>query len=214
MAEKKSKGLWIGIGVVVILVIAGFFAFSGEEESSGVNTANVNDVDANSGQAGSDSGDGNDDQDAGENPAWMEIELKDVNSGESYTISELKGKPMLIESFAVWCPICTKQQNNIKELHEEPGFSEEELISIALDTDPNEDEAKVAGHASSNGFDWRYSVAPVELTQSLIDEFGNGIVNPPSVPMILVCEDGSYRKLGGFGARDVDKLKTEIAAGC
>jgi len=99
-------------------------------------------------------------------------------------------------------------------LHEEPGYSEEDIISISLDTDPEEDEAKIRSHAQSNGFNWIYAISPIELTQSLIGEFGNSIVSAPSVPMILICEDGSYRKLGGFGVRSVDKLKDEIAKGC
>jgi thiol-disulfide isomerase/thioredoxin len=143
------------------------------------------------------------------NPGWMETELKDVNSGEYYRISDFEGKKVLIESFAVWCPLCTKQQVISKELHEELP----EVVSINIDTDPNEDEATVKNHAESNGFDWRYSVAPVDFTRSLIDQFGNNVVNAPSVPMILVCEDQSTRLLGR-GVKSVDDLKEELNKGC
>jgi thiol-disulfide isomerase/thioredoxin len=143
-----------------------------------------------------------------ENSDWKQIELKDVRTGESFKISDFEGKPILLESFAVWCPTCTRQQNILKELHNE----NPEIISISLDTDPNEDESKVLEHINRNDFDWRYAISPIDLTQALIDDFGVGVVNAPSVPIILICEDQST-KLLDRGLKSVDKLKEEIA-GC
>ena len=141
---------------------------------------------------------------------WKEVSIKDVNSGETFKVSDFKGKPILLESFAVWCPTCTKQQREIKKLHEEVGDS---VVSITLDTDPNEDEQKVIEHAQANGFDWRYAVSPPTLTQSLIDEFGVGVVNAPSAPVILICEDQSTRYLDR-GVKSKEDLKSAIAQGC
>jgi len=142
-------------------------------------------------------------------PAWMEIELKDLNSGETFMISDLIGKPILLESFAVWCPTCKRQQDNLKTLHEELGDS---FVSIGLDTDPNEDEAQVRSYIEKNGFDWRYAIAPKELTQALIDEFGVGVVNAPSAPIILIAEDGSAKLLKN-GLKSTEYLKKEMNIG-
>jgi thiol-disulfide isomerase/thioredoxin len=141
---------------------------------------------------------------------WMNIEIKDVLTENTFKISDFKGKPILVESFAVWCPTCTKQQRETKSLHQDIGDS---VISIALDTDPNEDESKVLEHANKNGFDWIYAVSPVELTQRLIDDFGIGVVNAPSAPVILICEDLSTRLLDR-GVKSADTLKSEIEKGC
>ena len=132
--------------------------------------------------------------------AWVDIELKDVRTGENFKISDFSGKPILLESFAVWCPTCTRQQGEIKKFHEEIGDS---VISISLDTDPNEDEARVLQHIERNGFTWYYAVSPIDLTRSLIDQFGVSIVNAPSAPMVLICEDGN-----------ASKLKEEVERGC
>lgn len=144
---------------------------------------------------------------------WMQIELKDLNTQETYTINSLnnQGKPILIESFAVWCPICLKQQNYIKELHAQQGYSQEELISINLGTDPNEDESQILQYANENDFDWIYSVSPVEMTQSLVAQFGPGIVNAPSAPIIIVCPDKTSFKVSKNGAKDVEDLQQELA---
>jgi thiol-disulfide isomerase/thioredoxin len=140
---------------------------------------------------------------------WMEIELKDSVTGERFKISDF-GKPILLESFAVWCPTCKRQQDKIKELHEDIGDS---VISISLDTDPNEAEAQVRGHANRHGYDWYFAVSPVEMTKALIDEFGIGVVNAPSAPVVLICEDLSSRFLKG-GVKSADELKSEIEKGC
>lgn len=34
--------------------------------------------------------------------AWIETELVDVASGETFRISDFRGKPVLVKSFAVW----------------------------------------------------------------------------------------------------------------
>lgn len=143
--------------------------------------------------------------------SFLDIQLKDIRTQETFTIGQFVGeKPILLESFAVWCPTCTQQQNKVKQLHDELGDS---FISISLDTDPNEDEDRIVEHLDRNGFDWRYAISPIDLTQSLIDDFGIGFVNAPSAPVILICEDGNARKLEN-GLKSVDVLKQEINRGC
>ncbi len=139
-------------------------------------------------------------------PAWMDIELTDVVTGEIFKISDFRGKPVLVESFAVWCPTCLRQQRQIAGLHESEG---EAIIHISIDTDPNEDATKVRDHAERNGFDWYFAISPVELTNALIDEFGLGVVIAPSAPVILINADQSARFLGS-GVKSSDELLAEI----
>lgn len=139
------------------------------------------------------------------NQVILNTELKDIRTGENFKISDFSDKPVLLESFAVWCPTCTFQQREIKKLHEEIGDS---VVSISLDTDPNEDEARILQHISSNNFEWYYAISPVDLTRSLIDEFGIGIVNAPSAPVILICNNEA-RKLDS-GVKSSGELKEEV----
>jgi hypothetical protein len=141
---------------------------------------------------------------------WRDIPLRDVISGESFRISDFEAQTVLLESFAVWCPTCTKQQEEVRKLHEQIGDG---VISISLDVDPNEDENLVREHAMRNGFDWLYAVAPPELTRALIDQFGTAIVAAPSAPMILICRDEEGRLLKR-GVKRADKLREEIQRGC
>ncbi len=142
--------------------------------------------------------------------AWMDIELTDVVTGQKFKISDFKGKPVLLESFAVWCPTCLQQQKQTKKLKESEGDA---IIHVSLDTDPNEDEAKVREHIERNDFDWYFAISPIELTRALIDDFGLNIVSAPRAPLILICEDQSTRFLRS-GVKTADELLSEIEKGC
>ena len=179
MVNKK-----IVIGAVIVVVLIGIFSFMKSSSPQSNTTLDV---------AGS----------------WINIELKDVKTGEFFTITDFD-KPVLLESFAVWCPTCTRQQRETKKFHEEVGDS---VISISIDTDPNEDENQVRQHIESNGFDWFYAIAPIQFTQSLIDQFGVSIVNAPSVPMVLICDSQNVKKLGS-GIKSPNELKEAINKFC
>ncbi|MFQ6055241.1 MAG: TlpA family protein disulfide reductase [Methanosarcinales archaeon] len=141
---------------------------------------------------------------------WKNFELTDVATGNKFKIRDFTGKPILMESFAVWCPTCLQQQKQIKELKSTEGAS---IVYISLDVDPNEDEDIIKDHFIRNGFDWYFAIAPPEFTRALIDEFGLKFVNAPAAPVVLICENQSTRFLGR-GVKSADKLKSEIDRGC
>jgi cytochrome oxidase Cu insertion factor (SCO1/SenC/PrrC family) len=141
---------------------------------------------------------------------WMNIELKDIATGDRFAVADFKGKPVLLESFAVWCPTCLRQQQEINELKLATG---DDIVHISLDTDPNEDESRVKEHLETHGFDWYFAVSPIELTNALIDEFGLGIVNAPGAPVLLICSDQSTRFLRN-GVKSANDLLAEVEKGC
>ncbi|WP_267643069.1 TlpA family protein disulfide reductase [Haloarchaeobius amylolyticus] len=123
--------------------------------------------------------------------AWYDTELTNVLSGETFTVSQFE-KPVLVETFAVWCSNCKRQQDELIEFHEAVG---DDVVSVALNTDQNEDAEKVRQHAESNGYDWYYAVSPPAVTRQLVDEFGSSMASPPVVPMLRRCPDGSTTRL-------------------
>lgn len=139
--------------------------------------------------------------------SWRETELADVATGEVFTVGQFVGQPVLLEFFAVWCPVCTEQQ---REMHG-AGAEMDDLILISLNTDPNEDADRVREHLQRNeDFDWRYAVAPSAMTQSLVDEFGSIIANPPAAPIVRVCRDGRASLLDRRGVKPTDELVAAV----
>lgn len=137
---------------------------------------------------------------------WLNIELKDVNTGKVFKLSDFKGKVVLMETMAVWCPTCLRQQIEIKQIHSQVG---DEVVSLSLDIDPNENEAVLQKHAQSNGLDWIWAVSPPILSQQLENIFGNTILNPPSTPVVIIDKNQSAHLLR-FGVKSAQELTREI----
>lgn len=135
---------------------------------------------------------------------WQSIELGAVRGNEVFTIGGLPS-PTIIQSFAVWCPKCERLSNQLADVSDE-------YTVVGLNTDPNEDAAKVREHAEANDFGWRFAVAPTGLTDALVAEFGPTVVNAPSTPVIVVCGDGRATFLSGGDSTRA--MITSTAEGC
>ena len=75
-------------------------------------------------------------------PAWYSAGLTDVRSGEAFTIADAQGKVILVETMAIWCSNCLRQQQEVKALHEALG-ERDDLVTVVLDIDLNEDADKL-----------------------------------------------------------------------
>jgi thiol-disulfide isomerase/thioredoxin len=201
-----SKAIYLA--VVLVVIIAGSFAVFGFGQMESANPAPPGDQTPN--------GQNNDnpatDDTETEPPAqtgWRDIQLTDAVTGQSFKISDFEGKPVFLESFAVWCPTCLQQQKEMNRLLELAG---DDIVHISLDTDPNEDQNIVKGHVERNGFNWYFAVAPNEMTQQLIDEFGLSIVNAPGAPVVLLDEEQNAQFLRG-GIKSAEELLSLVDGG-
>jgi peroxiredoxin len=139
-----------------------------------------------------------------ESPAWFSTTLAEARTGETFTIADFKGKVVLVETMAVWCSNCLKQQGQVKALHELLGMRED-FVSLGLDIDPNEDTAQLKAFIDSNGFDWMYAVAPAEVSAELSGLYGAQFLNPPSTPMLIIDRQGEAHPLP-FGIKSTEEL--------
>ena len=48
---------------------------------------------------------------------WLDIELADAVTGETFTLASLAGEVVAIEPMAIWCSNCKAQQNNVKDAY-------------------------------------------------------------------------------------------------
>ena len=179
-------------------------AMAGEEEMSG---EAMKDDEAMAGEEEM-SGEAMADDQAMEAPAWFEAELTNVNTGETFKITDFQDKVVLVETMAVWCSNCLRQQGEVQSLLGLLG-DQPNLVSVALDIDPHETNDTLKAHTDKNGFDWVYAVAPAEVSRDISQLYGGQFLNPPSTPMLIIDRHGEAHPLP-FGHKSAQSLEEAL----
>jgi thiol-disulfide isomerase/thioredoxin len=145
----------------------------------------------------------------GSQDALLDRELVDVVTGESFTLRELAAeRPVLLETMAVWCITCLRQQAEVVRAHEMADFH-----SVGIDVEPNERPEDLGRYAEREGFAWRFVKADAQLVRTIREAFGVAATNPPSTPTFIISTDGSIRALPFGQVRSADDLVTELVGG-
>jgi len=140
---------------------------------------------------------------------WRTAELRDVRTGETFTLNDLAGRLVVVEPMAIWCTNCRAQQDAAREAL--ASLQSNEIVYISLDVDPNESEADLARYADERGYPWHFVVASRDVARSLAQSFGDQILSPPSTPEVLIAPDGSVE--ASFGFASAEQLAERFAAG-
>jgi len=99
--------------------------------------------------------------------AMPELTLKDY-SGNTVALADFKGTPLVINSWAVWCPFCLRELPDFAEVQKEFG---EQVIIIAIDR-----------------------VESLKTAKSYTDDLGI----TDDLIFLLDSKDEFYRSIGGF----------------
>lgn len=136
-------------------------------------------------------------------PEWFDMPLIDVKKGETFTFNDFKGKVILVETMAIWCPNCLVQANEVRKLH--ALLDDDDLISVTLDVDINEKTEDLKFYVEEYGFDWYFAVAYLDVARALGNLYGANYLNPPLSPMLLIDRTGEAHKLE-FGQKKAEEL--------
>ena len=137
-------------------------------------------------------------------PEWFGAELTNARTGESFIVADFEGKVVLVETLAMWCSNCRKQQGEVQRLHD---LLEErdDFVSLGIDIDPNENAEALQAYINNHGFDWLYTVAPSEVSREIGQLYGDQYLNPPSTPMLIIDREGKVHLLP-FGIKSAESL--------
>ena len=141
-------------------------------------------------------------------PEWFDFELTDVQTGETFTMNDFAEKVVLVETMAMWCPNCLFQANEVRKMHkmlENP----DDLISVSLDVDLNEDGAALKDYTEEYGFEWHFAVAPLEVARALGNLYNAEYLNPPLSPMLIIDRNGEVHQLE-YGHKDAEYLQKSV----
>ena len=149
------------------------------------------------------------DEPVAETATWLDLELTDAETGDTFTLASLEGQIVAIEPMAIWCSNCLRQQKEVKALHEALG-ERDDLVTVVLDIDPNENAQNLKTYSKKNGFDWTYAVAPREVAREIGQIYGDQFLNPPSTPMLIIDRHGEAHPLP-FGVKGAEELQEALA---
>ena len=141
-------------------------------------------------------------------PEWFDFELTDVQTGETFTMNDFAGKVVLVETMAMWCPNCIVQANEVRSLHEMLG-NPDDLVSVSLDVDVNEDAASLKEYAEGYGFEWHFAIAPLEVARALGNLYSAQYLNPPLSPMLIIDRNGGVHQLD-YGKKSAESLQKSL----
>lgn len=133
---------------------------------------------------------------------WAAATLTDVTTGEPFTIASLGGRTIFVEAMAIWCTNCRAQQGRFTEAL--ASLDPETVAYVVLTVDPAETAADLARYKAERGFTGRYAVAGRDVAAALQAEFGANVLNPPTVPLVLISAGGDVSfRTGGESVDDI-----------
>ena len=141
-----------------------------------------------------------------DSPAWQQIALTDVRTGETFTLADFAGKTVFVEPMATWCTNCRRQLTNVSSARAQ---LDDSVVFVALSVETNIANEDLKQYTESTGFDWVFAVATPELLRELATLYGQTITNPPSTPHFIIRPDGSTTDLV-TGIKGVEAIMSEI----
>ena len=145
---------------------------------------------------------------ATDTPEWFDFELTDVQTGQTFTMNDYAGKVVLVETMAMWCPNCLFQANEVRKMHKLLD-NPDDVISVSLDVDVNEDAASLKDYTEEYGFEWHFAVAPLEVARALGNLYSAQYLNPPLSPMLIIDKDGEVHNLE-YGQKSAEVLLANV----
>jgi hypothetical protein len=123
--------------------------------------------------------------------SWKDIVLTDLQGRGNFSIGTFAGRTAIVQVVSDSCPSCIVQLR--REIGEIAGSSLENtggVVVVALDLDPADGPGFIARYGGGN-FTGYSARSPPELTLGLFHRFGPFAINPETIPVILVCPDGT-----------------------
>ncbi len=125
--------------------------------------------------------------------------LTDID-GVEFSLSEYRGKVVLLDFFATWCSACVAEFPHLKFVHDEFG---EDLIIISISVSPSSDTVeKLQQFRDDHGIDWFVA----RDTAGVHDKYGN--IWP--IPTLVIIDQEGYIQHQHSGLTDESVLREEI----
>lgn len=137
--------------------------------------------------------------------ALMDLKLPDA-AGQPTPLAQWKGKPMVVNFWATWCPPCREEMPMLAEASRSPAGQGIQFVGIAMD-----DAKAVATYAENSPTPYPLLVTGMEIGP-LMARLGNGAQALPFT--VFLDRDGALHqvKLGELKAAELNSRLQELSA--
>ncbi|MCD6396072.1 MAG: TlpA family protein disulfide reductase [Spirochaetaceae bacterium] len=125
------------------------------------------------------------------------MEAPDFNgtdlAGNAISLKDLKGKVVLLNLWATWCPPCRAEMPSLEKLHQSLKDSNFTILAVGTPTPPRETREKIISFVSDNGYTFPVMI---DESQAIASQYGSG-----SIPTSwIIGADGKVvaRYVGGM----------------
>jgi thiol-disulfide isomerase/thioredoxin len=84
--------------------------------------------------------------------------VQDVDSGSSYYLSDFRGRVVVLDLFATWCPPCKVALPYLRQIYDT--YSDNVVQIISIDIDNSESQSLVSKFREDENMDWIVSLDP------------------------------------------------------
>lgn len=141
-------------------------------------------------------------------PVWLTVPVVDAKTGKSFTVSDLKGKVVLIEGMATWCPSCWKQGRELKKLYDLYG-KDSDLVIISLSLDTQEDAQALNEYSKIGNFEWQFVTSTIPMYHDIGNRYGALYLDPTLGPFLVVDRKGNVTHFES-GLKTAEELKSML----
>lgn len=134
--------------------------------------------------------------------ALMQLSFKDV-AGSQRKMSEWKGKTLLLNFWAPWCPPCVDEMPELVALQNELAAKNLQIVGIGIDSPTN-----IRQFAEKHQISYPLLISGLEGTE-LSRQFGNEAGGLPFT--VLIAADGTVRKTY-MGRLNLEKVRADLAS--
>ncbi|MBY7143569.1 TlpA family protein disulfide reductase [Virgibacillus sp. NKC19-3] len=190
------------LSIVGILVLAGIVVFNFIQQNNETQTENAPNEYNVSGDSDVEGAaitpPGSTEIEQGESAPEFEMETLD---GEKITLSELKGKKVILNFWATWCPPCRDEMPEMQKFHEAYG-DEVEILAVNL-TDTETSKQDVVDYR--NEYEYTYTI-PLDTDSTVSDDY-KAITVPTTY---FVGTDGTIQAPRKVGPMTYDFMEETI----
>lgn len=118
--------------------------------------------------------------------------------GENLSLKDFRGKVVVLDFMATWCPPCKEQIDQIKEIKTAYGESEVAILSMGID--PSESEEDLKDFKTNFEAEWKFTQSPEQGT-----EYGIS-----AIPTLLIIDKEGIIRFRESGLTRSSKISSVI----